>query len=140
MSNDALEVIREQSKAEKQEKLTVIAPLVKRLQLRNPEVDALLKLPKKNLKALNKKVEDRLNAKTHQITAIQDPAKPAKLLWSIAKAACPGGQKVNMNQRYTVSLHGAQIMGCFAMAKSLYGLAEEKSADSLSTGSNDKEE
>jgi hypothetical protein len=140
---EALEVIREQSKAEQQEKLDIIAPLVKRLQLRNPEVDALLKLPKKNLKALNKKVEDRLNEKIHKTTVIHDPTKPANLLWAVAKQACPSDARVVPNKRYNANLSGVQVLACFAAAKQLYALAQEKkdaATTSLSTGNKTVEE
>lgn len=118
---------------EKQEKLALIAPLVQGLALRKTEVDALLLLPKRNLKALNKKVEDRLNAKVHVTTRIVEPAKPAKLLWAIAKAACPNGERVDVSRKYIVHLYGVQVMGCFAMSKQLYSLANENepSNDSL---------
>jgi hypothetical protein len=125
MSQVEVDLVREQARVEEKEKLALITPLIHGLQLRNSEVDALLTLPKKNLKALNKKVEDRLSMKNHT-TVIHDPTKPANLLWAVAKAACPPNEKVVVGRRYMANLSGVQVMACFASAKQLYALAQEK--------------
>jgi hypothetical protein len=127
----------EASKAKEleKEKLTIMKPIINSLCLKNSDVDALLLLSKKQLKALAKKLETRLNKKSHKetTTIIKDPVKTANLLWAIAKSACSPGTKLIPNKRYTVNLMGIQILGCFSMAKSLYALADPISTSFTST-------